>query len=119
MDRVTFIDYKGKQMLFMDFRNCISEEVVRVIKEARGIIDSKEPGSLLTLVDMTNAAFNKTVVQKLQEFVTANQPYVKAAALVGMSDLQKIIVDMLKKVSHRELAIFTTLDEAKDYLAGK
>ncbi len=37
MERVRFLDYAGKNILFLDFTNCTPEDVLEIMEECRRI----------------------------------------------------------------------------------
>jgi len=119
MDRVQFIQHKGKKILHLNFSECTPDEVLRVIEMAKAAIRTQSPGSVFTLTDVTNTAFNSKVSDAMKEFVIHNKPYVIAAAVVGVTGLKQIIYNAVMKFSGRKLTAFNTLDEAKDWLAAQ
>jgi hypothetical protein len=58
------------------------------------------------------------VVEALRELTTGNKPYVRAAAIVGLSGIQRVVYIALTQFTGRRLPTFTTALEAKDHLAG-
>ena len=119
MERVQFIQHKGKKILHLNFADCTADEVLQVIEMSRAAIRTQAPGSVLTLTDVTNTAFNSKVSEAMKEFVSHNRPYVNAAAVVGVTGLRQIIYNAVMKFSGRKLTAFDTLAEAKDWLAAQ
>ena len=119
MDRVQFIQHKGKKILHLNFSECTPDEVLRVIEMAKAAIRTQSPGSVFTLTDVTNTAFNSKVSDALKEFVVHNKPYVVASAVVGVTGLKKIIFNAVMKFSGRKLTAIDSLAEAKDWLAER
>ncbi len=117
MERVQFIQHKGKKILHLNFADCKAHEVLEVIERSKAAIKAQPEKSLFTLTDVTNAAFNSQVSDAMKEFVTHNKPYVIAAAVVGISGLKQIIFNAVMKVSGRQLHAHGSLNEAKDWLA--
>ena len=91
MGRVTFITYRNRQILHIDFSNLKMEEVLDVIDEAKSIIAKAPANSLLTLSDFTDLSFNRNTSNKLKEYAEHNKPFVKAGALLGITGLKKVI----------------------------
>jgi hypothetical protein len=119
MERVQFIQHKGKKILHINFADCKAEEVLRVIDQAKAVIKTQAQQSVFTLTDVTNAAFNSTVSDAMKEFVVHNKPYVVASAVVGVTGLKQIIYNAVMKFSGRTLTAFDSLAEAKDWLAER
>lgn len=119
MERVQFIQHKGKKILHINFADCKADEVLTVIDQSKAVIRTQALQSVFTLTDVTNTAFNSKVSDALKEFVVHNKPYVVAAAVVGVTGLKQIIYNAVMKFSGRKLTAFDSLAEAKDWLAER
>jgi flavodoxin len=119
MERVQFIQHKGKKILHLNFADCSAEEVLKTIELSKAAIRTQSPGSVYTLTDVTNTAFNSKVSEAMKEFVVHNKPYVVAAAVVGVTGLKQVIYNTVMKFSGRKFTAFDTLAEAKDWLASQ
>ncbi len=115
-ERVKFIKHGGRDILFLDFVNCSTQDVLRTIDEAKLVIGSQSEGSLLTLTDVTNARFNEEITERMKAFTTHNKPFVKAAAIIGITGFKKIIFEAVMMFSKRKIHIFENVNEAKDWL---
>lgn len=116
-DRVRFITHAGKDILYLNFAGCAVTEVFAVIDEAKQVIRTRPAGSLLTLTDVTNARFNGDVTERMKEFTAHNKPYVRAAAIVGITGLKKVIFEAVLMFSKRKIHIFENAEDAKAWLA--
>lgn len=117
MSRINFIQYQGKTILVEDFtkmKPC--PEFFETIKEAQNTIAGQPPKSVLALLDATDVAFNAEVLSAMKDFVQANTPYIKCAAVVGIHGLLEIAVATLSKVAGRSFHSFSTRQEAMDFL---
>jgi len=119
MERVRFIDHQGKKILHLDFSHCKAAEVLQVIDQAKAVIVTQPPKSVMTLTDVTGTGFNSDVSESMKAFVNHNKPYVAAAAVVGVTGLKQIIFNAVVRFSGRKLSAFDTLDRAKDWLAAQ
>ena len=119
MERVRFIDHQGKKILHLDFSHCKAGEVLQVIAQAKAVIATQPPKSVMTLTDVTEAAFNSAVSEAMKDLVSHNKPYVTAAAVVGVAGLKQIIFNAVVRFSGRKLHAFGSLDEAKDWLTAQ
>jgi hypothetical protein len=118
MDRVKFVNFKGKEILYLDFSGCKTDEVFPVIEQAKAVIRTRPEQSLLTLTNVTDTRFDETVSQRMKEFTTHNKPFVKAAAVVGVVGIKKILFEAIMLFSNRKLHAFETVEQAKDWLAS-
>lgn len=116
MSRVNFIGHKGKHILFIDFSKASTEEVLAIIKEAKLLIALQPLNSLLTLTDVTEGAYNPRTSPEMREYIAHNKPYVKAAAVIGVKGLKKVIFDTIVLLTKRRMALFDNAEDAKDWL---
>jgi hypothetical protein len=117
VERVYFIQHKVKKILLIDGSNCTIEEAPAALAKAREIIRSRPEKSVLTLTDLTNARFNDKIAAEMKETISGNKPYVYAAAVVGVTGLKQIFLNSILKLTGRKLALFNTVEQAKDWLA--
>lgn len=115
-ERVKFIEHQRKKILLLDFSNSDTEQVLKIIEAAKRLIRTKPEGSLLTLTDVTNARFDDEVGKGLKEFTLHNKPFVRAAAVVGVTGLKRIIFGAVVAFSKRKLEAFDSREQAKSWL---
>jgi len=117
--RVRFIKYKNHQILLLDFSYCDPDEALAVIEEGARIIRSSPGKSVLTLTKTEGGRFDSNVIKALKEYTKGNEPYVRAAAIVGIKGLQRIALDAVSLFSKREFSVFGDEEQAKEYLIKK
>ena len=76
------------------------------------VIALEPPNSVLTLNDMTGTTFDKESVAVVQARVAANGPYVRRAAVIGISGLQRLIYESVQIFSRRRLPLFESRQQA-------
>jgi hypothetical protein len=116
--RIQFIDHQGKRVLLVDFSNCPSDEVEKIARAVPDYVTVNALGSVLVLTDFTGAVFDRDAVRAVKETAVFDKPFVRKSALIGTEDLPASFYDELKSYSRRELLIFTTREEALDWLAA-
>ena len=114
--RVRFIDHAGKRVLFINYSHCNVAMMKAVAEEGHRVIAREQPNSVLTLNDVTGTTFDKESVGVLQAKVAANAPYVKRAAVIGISGLQRLIYEGVQAFSKRRIPHFESREEALDWL---
>jgi len=114
--RVQFIEHKGKRVLFVNYSHCDIPMLKAVAAEGNRVICREALNSVLTLNDVTGTSFDKESVAVLQSKVAANAPYVRRAAVIGISGLQRLIYEGIQAFSKRSLPLFSTRQEALDWL---
>jgi hypothetical protein len=110
------IEYKGKKIIYMDFSNCDRRKMVEIVEGIKPLIEEQPLNSALTLVNVDGLVFNTDILKAFKEFTEHNKPYVKTGAVVGIKGIQKIAYDAVMRFSERNLPLFETIDEAKEWL---
>jgi hypothetical protein len=118
-EHVRFIEHKGCQILLIDFAECQPNEFLERIRYARSVIGRQLPNSVRTLTVVTKARFNAQVSEAIKEYTAHNKPYVRVAAVVGLSGLQEIVYNVIIKLTGRKIATFSDLLPAKEFLANQ
>jgi hypothetical protein len=80
------------------------------------VISGERNNSVLTLNDVTGTTFDKESVAVLQVKVAGNAPYVRRAAVVGISGLHRLIYEGVQAFSKRRIPHFETREEALSWL---
>ena len=116
MERAGFIKHGTREILLINFSDCKPHEILPVIDQAKKIICTRPESTVLTLTNVTNMRFDDKVTAELKAFTTYNKPYVKAAAVVGVTGLKKIILEAVMLFSKRKFHAFETVELAKNWL---
>jgi len=118
MDRTRFIEHRGARILLLDYSGMKEpQDALREIEKSRRIVARQPENSLRTLTYVKDARYNAEVIQAMKELAAHNKPYVKAAAVVGMSGMHRAVYSTLLLFTRRNIRAFDGLDEAKDWLA--
>ncbi len=100
MERVRFITYRGRQILFMDYSELQDpEEIVRLIEQAKETVGQQPENSVLGLVYVRDANTTNTVKEAMKQGSLQNKPYVRATAVVGMSAMQRLVYEAVRLFS--------------------
>lgn len=119
MARTHFIEHRGVRILLLDFSHVMDEQLaLGAIAEAKAVVADQEHGSVLTLTNVEGSHFDSTVVTALRDLAEHNRPFVRAAAVVGLSGLMRVVFTTLIHLTGRNIRAFDGIDEAKDYLAA-
>ncbi|SRR6266852_6217981 len=118
MERTRFVDHAGRRIVLMDFSNIWRvDEAAKVIEQARQFVAAQPKGkNLLTVVNVAESSFDDHVVEKLKELARHDEPWVLAAAVVGLRGMQKIIFSVVNTFSRRNMATFETVEQAMAWL---
>jgi hypothetical protein len=114
--RVCFIEQQGRRVLFINYSHCDVAMLKAVAEEGHRVIAREQPNSVLTLNDVTGTTFDKESVAVLQAKVAANAPYVRRAAVIGISGLQRLIYEGVQAFSRRRIPLFESRQQALNWL---
>jgi hypothetical protein len=116
--RVRFIEQRGKRILLIDFSGLqTTEEILAEVENARAVVAAQPPGSLLTLTHVKGARYTPPVMEALKKLAADNKPYVRAAAVVGMEGLHRVLYRAVILFSRRNIETFDSMNEAREWLA--
>jgi hypothetical protein len=121
MDRVRFIEHKGRRIILLDFAGIVeSNEGLAAVAEATTFIGAQPVGGgTMTLTDVTDTRYDRKIVEAFKEMTAKNRPIVKAAAIVSNSSLHRAAVSMIALFSRRKLEVFDSRSLALDWLAAQ
>ena len=118
MNRAQILNYRGKKIFFHDYSTIqSSEEIGAIMDEVRKYIHAQPPMSVYSLASIEGMHFNNTIKDMFNELLKSNRPYVKASAIVGVTGLKQIVFNGIMRISGRDVKAFSTLEQAKDWLA--
>ena len=116
MDRVRFVTHQGKQILLVDYTNCMRQTLLDILKERERIVLAQPPGSVLTLVDVTGVQVSKDVVEEVKKNAVRERDRVKRAAVVGAESVPKVLFDSVGTFAVRDYHTFPTREAALEWL---
>jgi len=118
--KLEILNHKGKDIVYINFSygNVLDKKqaVLDLIEEAKSYIATHPPNSLLTITDVTGLRFSTELINAFSDFASQNHPFVKAAAVVGVTGIQKIAYDTIMKLTKRTIPMFPSVEEAMDWL---
>lgn len=119
MERVHFLEHKGKKVLYVDYSGLKANSITEVLDEVKRITNKEPRGSLFMLCNFESMQFNSTTISQFKSFTTEFMEYNKAVALIGIKGLQKIAYEAVSKIIKTKMPIFNTKEEALDWLTNK
>ena len=117
MDNNKTINYKGKRIYYMDFSNLKKQEdILQVINESASYIRRQPLNSVIALTNIENMFFNSNIRGNFLTFLKKNKPHIKRSAIIGMSSIQRFLVNGLMAATGRDVRSFENETLAKDYI---
>jgi hypothetical protein len=118
VERLRYLEHKGKRVLLVDLSACAPEQLLECIKAVPQYITRQPEHSLLALGDFTGAQFTKEAIEQLKIAAVFDRPHIAKSAWVLSDNLHKVLLDSIRTFSKREIAVFSTREEALDYLVS-
>ena len=116
--RTRVIHHRGVPIMLLDYSDILEpSEALAAIAESKQTIAQEPAGSVRTLTYVQGARYSAPVIDALKDLTAHNKPFVRAAAVVGMNTLQRIVFRAVMAVSRRNIHTFEELEDAKDWLA--
>ncbi|MBI5554948.1 MAG: hypothetical protein HY920_03725 [Elusimicrobia bacterium] len=117
MERINYLDHKGKTIIYVDFSKCSPTETQLIIGEIKKIVAHQAPGSVLTLINIEDMLFDKNTKQIMQNLAAHNRLFAKAEAVTGATGILRVIYDGIMTNEKNKVKLFDTKEAAKDWLA--
>jgi hypothetical protein len=111
-----FTNRYGKEIFELNFSYEVIDEAIPLIEECAKQIRQRPENSVLTLTTVSEGKFNSELVEHLKGLTKGNAPYVRKAAVVGITGIYKIVMTAINIFSKRDFRLFDDRDEAIKYL---
>lgn len=113
-----FITYKGKEILYIDYRNLVPETFLEAITQAHSFLMNSGKKDILELVDITGSFANDKVMEELKRTALESKPLIKKRAAVGITGVKKILLNVVNNFTKEKIIPFNTVEDALEYLAS-
>jgi hypothetical protein len=114
--RIKVLDYSGHRVLLHDFSHCDPTAMRTILEEGQRTVALEPLNSVLSLVDVTGCTFDQHSITLMKSAALANAPFVRRAALIGLSALQRMVYEAVVTFSRRNIPLFRSRKEALDWL---
>ena len=116
--RVRFLDHEGRRMLLTDLSELDPQHSPAVLDEARRLVSTLPmERSLLSLLVVRKMRFDPKTIDVMKQIGRANEPWVIATAVVGLTAIGRVLARVVSTFSGRRHAAFETEEQAKEWLA--
>ncbi len=117
MKKVRYIKYKDKKVLYIDFSNANKkDEMIKIMKEAQKEIFASPPDSLLTISNFADCVVDYSLTYELKQYISQNKPYIKAAAILGIGGIKRVILNTVMQITQRKFYVFNNLKDALEWI---
>lgn len=94
-DKTGAYDYKSHQIVFIDLKGVQPEAIESRVEQAKKIIFSSPPDSVLLLTDFRDMRYDKQRTEYAKQVSIDIKPFVKKSALLGIEGMKKIIMQSM------------------------
>ena len=110
------ITYKGTRIVYTDISGTSGDAAIPVFLKSQKVASQFTDGTMLSLVDVTNARYNSGLINCIKETVKVNNPKVRATAICGLTPLTTLIANSIILFTGRNMKLLSTPEEAKEWL---
>ncbi|MBN2347774.1 MAG: hypothetical protein JXJ22_02985 [Bacteroidales bacterium] len=116
------ITHKGKEIYFVNYSGIKNNDefldVINSTNEFRKGLMAKGEKDLLMLVDVSETFIFGEVFTRLKESGKLTKPLLKKEAIVGVTGSRKILLQTANAFTSLKFKVFSTVEEAKDWLVA-
>lgn len=114
----SFIEHKGKKILFIDYHGLIKkEDMMKTLDESMELFKELDEKAR-TLIDITDAAGSKEWMDESKKRGKAVSDKVHKSAIVGVTGIKKVLLMGYNAVAGGRVKPFDTKEQALDYLSS-
>jgi|SRR5512133_2564043 hypothetical protein len=122
MNGASFVEYKGKQIYYVDYSNIkTNEEFLSIISQTNAFrekVKASGKKDLLMLVDISGSYVYGEVLDAIQKSGKITKQLTAREAIVGVTGGKKILLKIVQTVTNMNFRVFDTVDEAKNWLVS-
>ncbi|UXX80811.1 hypothetical protein N7E81_06825 [Reichenbachiella carrageenanivorans] len=115
MSGYKLINYKGKEILYVDYSGMLKEDVLKTMDEAT-VFALEQNRPLLRLSNMTGVFAVTEVVEKAKESGKITNHLTIKRAAVGITGAKKVLFNAFNRFSGNDTRAFDSVDDAKEWL---
>jgi hypothetical protein len=112
--KIEWINYKGKEILLNDRSKLSSEQLSANVIAVVDFIKKSDRKEILYLVDNSGNILTPDVKDQIKAAGKVLSPYIKKSAVIGASNAQKILLNILSQITRMNIMVFDDYDRAKE-----
>lgn len=120
MERVQWIEHKGKKILYMNLSDVAPNDydlVVQTVQKTRAAIDREPAQSVHLMTDLSSSRYDARFVEIAKDFMRKNKQNVFASAIVGARALVVTAIYAMNALTGRQVKCFDDIEKAKEWLS--
>jgi len=118
MENIEEFTANGKNIIYIDFSNTVTDNDFNVIiEQVKQVMPKYAEKSVCTITNMENVRFDSYIKDIFLKYVEFNKPYVKYGVAIGMDGIKKKMIEGILKLGGRSNFHFCfTKEEAVKWL---
>ncbi len=118
MPGIQKINHKGKEIIYIDYRNKSEEEMLEIASSLRDFLLS-DPGHHLRLVNITDTPATRKFTAYIRELGKETKDIPVRGAIVGITGAKKVLLSGYNRLLGGAMRPFDDEESAKDYLVSQ
>ena len=114
-EKIKWITYKGKEILYCDFRELNEDELINHMKYSDELLISSGKTEILKINDVRGLFAMISILPEIQKSAERQKKYLKKSAYVGTNGVKKLL-DALNRLSKSKSKPFDTLEKAMEWI---
>jgi len=115
-EKIQWINYQGKEILFNDRSGLRKTDLIDNVNNAVTLIKESGKNDILYLIDNSDTIITPDIKEVIKKGGQEVKPYLKKTAVIGPNPAQKILINILSKITGMNIKIFDTLNDGKNWL---
>lgn len=116
MDRIKWIEYKGKKILDIDYSDLTKEQIIEVINQLEPFFISQQKNSILSVTNFSNSYVNSDIYKALKEVTKNFCEYDKKVAVFGLNKAKNVFLKLIRRFSNNKIYAFNSKEDALEWL---
>ncbi|RJP49023.1 MAG: hypothetical protein C4583_13340 [Anaerolineaceae bacterium] len=110
--------HRGVRFFYFDLSGFGDDDkgVIEECDKADAVLMAEPEDSILILNDVRNSVGSLDVIKHLQLSADRSSPYIKRAAVVGVTGPKLILLQLVNRFSRHPIVHFDDFEQAKDWL---
>jgi hypothetical protein len=118
--RGAFVEHRGVRVLVAD-ASALREpmDISTLITHVEDLIHPEPKGTVRIVMVVRGLHFDRRSAAAIKGVFARVQPWIRASCLVGVTGIQRVLLQVINQVARRERPLFDTVEDAKDWLASQ
>ena len=116
MEGVRKLQIEDKEILIIDYSDCKETEMIRRLEHAKTLVQNENKPALILNILNDKAYLTPNFVRQSESVYAEVNQLIEKNAIIGVSQVQKMIIKGFTLLGNRKLQIFDTFDESIKYL---